>query len=122
MAKQKQKRERNTRRAERAGSNSAIPDLTPAPNERGQRAGDRAAANPLGSKRLVAIAFALVALTWLGFGQASGFPFINYDDPGYVTENADVLGGVTRSAVLRTFTTTVGGNWHPLTMLSHMVD
>lgn len=48
--------------------------------------------------------------------------FIRYDDPAYVTGNVHVLGGLTWSGVKWAFTTVDGGNWHPLTWLSHMLD
>ena len=48
--------------------------------------------------------------------------FVNYDDPEYITENAEVAGGPTWHGVVWAFTTGDAGNWHPLTWLSHMVD
>ncbi|MFH1616265.1 MAG: tetratricopeptide repeat protein [Planctomycetota bacterium] len=48
--------------------------------------------------------------------------FINFDDPGYVTENIHVKKGLNWENVLWAFTTFDQSNWHPLTWLSHMAD
>ena len=48
--------------------------------------------------------------------------FVNYDDGGYVTENTTVKAGLTWHGIKWAFTTWVVGNWHPVTMLSHMLD
>ncbi|HEV2209260.1 MAG TPA: hypothetical protein VG167_10830 [Verrucomicrobiae bacterium] len=45
-----------------------------------------------------------------------------YDDPAYVSENPAVLAGLSFGGVVWAFTHTVTGNWHPVTMLSHMLD
>src|SRR5579859_244440 len=50
----------------------------------------------------------------------NGFTIL--DDPGYVTENNMVKQGMTWAGVKWAFHSDVGGNWHPLTMLSHMLD
>lgn len=48
--------------------------------------------------------------------------FINFDDPLYVTENPVVQRGLTGQSVQWAFSSSVSSNWHPLTMLSHMLD
>ncbi len=70
---------------------------------------------------VVLAAGALVAGTLLLFSRALGYGFINYDDPGYVTNNPYVQGGLTRAGVLWAFTGH-SDYWHPLTWLSHMLD
>jgi Tfp pilus assembly protein PilF len=64
----------------------------------------------------------LAGITWLVFGQTIGHQFVTYDDPQYVYENAKVGAGLSPQSVLWAFTHTVGGNWHPLTVISHMLD
>jgi protein O-mannosyl-transferase len=64
----------------------------------------------------------LGGITWLVFGQTIGHQFVTYDDPQYVYENAKVAAGLSPESVLWAFTHTVGGNWHPLTVISHMLD
>lgn len=54
--------------------------------------------------------------------QAGKFDFINFDDNIYLTENPSVAAGLTWQGVRWAFTTSVGGHWHPLTWLSHMLD
>ena len=68
------------------------------------------------------ICAALAGITWLVFGQTVGHQFVTYDDPQYVYENAKVAAGLSPESVLWAFTHTVGGNWHPLTVISHMLD
>ena len=48
--------------------------------------------------------------------------FINLDDPYYVTANPQVLPGITRAGLAWAMTANVASNWHPLTLLSHMLD
>ncbi len=48
--------------------------------------------------------------------------FINYDDPLYVTSNVHVQSGLTWHNLQWAFGHPVVGNWHPVTMLSHMLD
>lgn len=64
----------------------------------------------------------LVTVTLAVFMQTADHQFINYDDPGYVTANSVVKGGLTAAGFAWAFTTTAMSNWHPLTWLSHMAD
>ncbi len=48
--------------------------------------------------------------------------FLNYDDDGYITNNAQVRTGLTWATVKWAFTTYDQANWHPLTWLSHALD
>src|ERR1039458_4588237 len=59
-----------------------------------------------------------LALYW----PATGFGFINYDDPTFVTANAHVQGGLNWEGVKWAFGLTGGDYWHPLTWLSLMSD
>ncbi|MEY2543276.1 MAG: hypothetical protein QOE81_737, partial [Verrucomicrobiota bacterium] len=70
----------------------------------------------------IGICIGLVALVWFAFGQSSHFPFVNYDDPNYVTENPVVIQGLSWPGIIWAFSHVHGGNWHPLTTISHMLD
>ncbi len=48
--------------------------------------------------------------------------FVSYDDPDYVTDNAHVTGGLTLENLKAAFTNIVSSNWHPITMVSHLLD
>lgn len=48
--------------------------------------------------------------------------FITYDDPDYVTSNPHVRAGVTWESVEWALGHTSSAEWHPLTILSHMID
>jgi Flp pilus assembly protein TadD len=56
------------------------------------------------------------------FGQTLGHGFVNYDDTIYVYENPVVTKGLTLEGVGWAFTHFHGGNWHPLTTISHLLD
>jgi Flp pilus assembly protein TadD len=67
------------------------------------------------------IALLLALVTVALFWPATGYDFINYDDNLYVSENARVQNGLTLENVKWAFLNPVADNWHPLTVLSHML-
>jgi protein O-mannosyl-transferase len=77
---------------------------------------DRATAQALG------LAVLLFAVTIWVYFPVVHHPFVNYDDPDYVTDNARVQQGLTWTTVTWAFSTMESANWHPLTWLSHAVD
>jgi protein O-mannosyl-transferase len=64
----------------------------------------------------------LIAITLAVYWQVGNHEFVNFDDNGYVTQNPHVRTGLNLDNIRWAFTSTVLGNWHPLTMLSHMAD
>ena len=68
---------------------------------------------------LPAVLLALVTVSV--FWPATGCNFINYDDNLYVTENVRVQNGLTLENIKWAFLNPVADNWHPLTVLSHML-
>jgi tetratricopeptide (TPR) repeat protein len=73
-------------------------------------------------QKKVIIILLLIALTLAVYWQVQNFEFINYDDNLYVTQNYLTQSGLTGRGIIRAFTDTQTGNWHPLTMLSHILD
>ena len=69
---------------------------------------------------LVGLLLALATL--LVYLPAARDAFLIYDDGTYVTDNRVVQQGLTWAGVKWAFTTGHGGNWHPATWLSHMLD
>ena len=65
---------------------------------------------------------ALAALNLFVYGSVIGFSFIDLDDPEYVTANPHVAAGLTWRGVSWALTAVTAANWHPVTMLSHMLD
>jgi len=64
----------------------------------------------------------ILAVVW-AFLPALRNGFVSYDDPDYVTRNPEVQRGVSWEAVRWAFCESrTSGNWHPVTMLSHMLD
>ena len=64
----------------------------------------------------------LVLVTIALYWPATGHDFVNYDDPDYVTGNPHVQGGLNWEGVKWAFLNPVSSNWHPVTILSHMLD
>jgi tetratricopeptide (TPR) repeat protein len=68
------------------------------------------------------VCLALVAITWLVYGQTIGHDFINFDDPTYVYQNPFITRGISIDGTIGAFTHIHARNWHPLTTISHMLD
>ena len=66
----------------------------------------------------MSLALVTIVLYW----PATGAGFVNFDDEFYVTANARVQSGVTLEGIKWAFVNPVCYMWHPLTVLSHMVD
>ncbi len=64
----------------------------------------------------------LVLVTIGVYWPTTGYDFVSYDDPGFVTENPHVQGGLTWAGVKWAFRLYGGDYWHPLTWLSLMLD
>lgn len=65
---------------------------------------------------------AIIASAQAVFGQVAGFGFINFDDTQFVTENPVVRSGLSAASLRWAATAIVGGNWIPVTLLSHLLD
>lgn len=89
---------------------------------RPQSSSRMAPVDPASKRNAVAISVGLAVLVFLIYAQVATFPFINYDDPIYVSETPQVLDGVTPEGIAWAFQATRASNWHPLTWISHMVD
>ena len=77
----------------------------------------------LTSKSLkIIIILILMMLSIVIYWHVQNYTFINYDDNDYVTSNYRIQTEITLKSILSTFTDTHTGNWHPLTMMSHMLD
>jgi len=64
----------------------------------------------------------LVVATVAVYSRVNHFPFVNYDDGDYVTNNIHIQNGLDWDTVRWAFTTYAAANWHPLTWLSHALD
>ncbi|MEW6261149.1 MAG: tetratricopeptide repeat protein [Thermodesulfobacteriota bacterium] len=76
----------------------------------------------LGARSHFWMCLVLTLLTLLVYFQTGDFDFINYDDPAYVTANPYVLKGISIDTLKWFFLGEVGSNWHPVTLLSHLLD
>ncbi len=73
-------------------------------------------------KKIAILLLFLIAASLGVFSQANQCKFLNYDDNEYVTENTRIQSGLSWSNVVWAFTTIRVVNWHPLTLLSYMLD
>ncbi len=69
-----------------------------------------------------AVCGAVVVLIWIVFGQTLSYDFVNYDDKTYVYGNSLISAGLSWHGFARAFVDTQTNNWHPLTLVSHMID
>jgi protein O-mannosyl-transferase len=74
------------------------------------------------SKRVLGICVFLALGTLLVYWQITGHEFVSYDDTDYVTTNPHVQAGLSAGGWAWVWHSDVARNWHPLTMLSHMLD
>jgi len=68
------------------------------------------------------VGLSLFCGTFLLFSRAIPHDFIDLDDGDYVTDNPTVQAGLTEPGLRWALTASVAANWHPLTLLSHMLD
>ncbi|HVG10043.1 MAG TPA: tetratricopeptide repeat protein [Thermoanaerobaculia bacterium] len=73
-------------------------------------------------RRVTGTRVALALLTLVTYLPVLTHGFIRFDDPVYVTSNPWVKAGLTWEGIAWAFTANVASNWHPLTLLSHMLD
>ena len=64
----------------------------------------------------------LVGTTVLVYARVSGFPFVEWDDPEYISRNPMVQSGFTFEGVRWALVSTELANWFPLTGLSFMSE
>jgi protein O-mannosyl-transferase len=64
----------------------------------------------------------LIVASFIAFGRIAENNFINLDDNEYILENHQIQSGFNAQSIHWAFTSVVRGNWHPLTLLSHMLD
>ena len=72
--------------------------------------------------RTIGVCLLLFAVVFWVFAPATRNGFIDWDDGLFVTENPQVRSGLTWGGLLWAFCNPVAANWHPLTVLSHMLD
>ncbi len=68
------------------------------------------------------IALVLLVFTVAVYGQMVGHDFLSFDDKGYVEENPFVQKGLSLEGIKYAFGKNEVAYWHPVTLLSHMLD
>ncbi len=85
-------------------------------------AADRTPAERATWKRLLVICLFLALSTLAVYWPVTRHGFVNYDDTDYVTANPHVQAGLSGKGLTWVWQSEVARNWHPVTMLSHMLD
>ncbi len=75
-----------------------------------------------GSRRGLILGLALALLTLVAFLPAIENGFVNFDDDLYATDSPWTDYGLTRTGFVWAFSHYYASNYHPLTVLSHMLD
>ena len=70
----------------------------------------------------VAVLCVIVGLTLFVYWDVQNHQFLNFDDNTYVSSNLHVKNGFSRENIRWAFTFTDVSYWHPLPLLSHMLD
>jgi Tfp pilus assembly protein PilF len=73
-------------------------------------------------KRRLILCLLLALATLALYNPVTRAPFLNYDDPIYVTGNPEVRAGLTWNTIVWTFRTPKALDWHPMTWLSYALD
>lgn len=103
---------------EQRGADSSGP--AGAPREDQEVRAPAFASRPAWSATIVALTLALIAL-WI-FLPALENGFVNFDDGLYVTDSPWLHEGLSLRSATWAFGQFYASNWHPLTVLSHMLD
>ncbi|HSU53354.1 MAG TPA: hypothetical protein VLT36_04775, partial [Candidatus Dormibacteraeota bacterium] len=81
-----------------------------------------AVANHQARRQTFGICLLLALVTIAVYWPVARCNFVGYDDPSYVAANPHVESGLRWNNILWAFQSGVAGNWHPVTLLSHMLD
>ncbi len=72
--------------------------------------------------KAVFVYLALAIVSLIAYEPVRHNEFLEYDDGVYITENEGVRAGLLNGNIINAFTATDTNFWHPLTLLSHMLD
>jgi protein O-mannosyl-transferase len=64
----------------------------------------------------------LIIASCAAFSRVAGNDFVDVDDTKYITQNLNIQSGFNPQSIQWALSAVVVGNWHPLTMFSHMLD
>jgi Flp pilus assembly protein TadD len=88
--------------------------------EKGQKDETRYPGGGGGSREALLAAALLVVGTLAVFWPVAGFQFVNYDDNGFITDNPEVLAGLTWGGIRWAFTSVCYDFYAPVLAISHM--
>ena len=68
------------------------------------------------------ISISVIAIILASYWQVQNYGFISYDDQLYIVDNYRIHSGFTFKSIVDALTNVHTGHWHPLTIMSHMLD
>lgn len=68
------------------------------------------------------VSFLLCVLILIVYLPVRNYQFVNYDDDVYVSKNINIQSGINPKSISYALTDIGTSNWHPITLLSHMID
>lgn len=74
-----------------------------------------------GARLHAVVAGAIAVITWLFFSVCLNNQLTNWDDPGYIRDNA-LIKDTSAEGLKLIFSTPIMGNYHPLTILSYAIE
>jgi len=75
-----------------------------------------------GKNGFLIAAFLLSISLFIAFSPAVKNDFNHFDDQCYITDNVIIKSGLNLKSIVYAFSAIVVSNWHPVTLLSHMLD
>ncbi|MBU2620985.1 MAG: glycosyltransferase family 39 protein, partial [Proteobacteria bacterium] len=75
-----------------------------------------------GKGRDIAVCLFIAIITLFLYGRIITYDFVNFDDNLYVTANKTVQSGITLKNLIWAFSFNEVAYWHPLSLISHMID
>ena len=76
----------------------------------------------LNMRKEIIIILTLIIIVLSAYWQIQSYGFVNYDDPKYILTNYKIQSGINFNSVIDAVKDVHTGHWHPLTMISHMLD
>jgi len=73
-------------------------------------------------KKSIVVILILAAFILVLYWPVQHYEFISYDDQLYIYDNFRIQNGISLESIRKTFYDFHTGHWHPLTMMSHMLD
>lgn len=110
----------NSRKSKQKSSTASA--ATPVRSDPASATSPAIAVKPANPGWIPLLCLVLIALNLYVYAPVRSYPFVNFDDASFVEGNSMVKHGLTGDGLRWAMTAETVSNWHPLTMMSHMLD